>query len=414
VHINGLVSHAQSASIKGRCIQGNFLLVRNLARAYHRKRVPALLFKLDIAKALDSISWEYLLEMLQYRNFPTRWRNWLSVLLSTSASLVRINGVQGAWIKHFCGLRQGDPLSPYLFILAIDTIQQILQKATDEGLLTPIRDRVCIVRLSLYADDAVLFVNPTQQDVDNLLEIMRHFGRSTGLCMNMAKSSVLPIRCGQVNLDQILSNFPREISSFPTTYLGLPLTLGWLRKTHLQSCLDQPAGKLARWQARLLNQGGRRELVKTVLSTLPTHLLAVIKLPKRFYKDVDKLRRRFLWVGDQEIHGGECKVNWSRVCCPLNYGGMGLTDLENFGRALHLRWLWQKWHLPDKPWCDPDMAVDDIDEALFAAATLVKIHNGKTARFWTSSSLSGISPPAMFLRLYNHSRNKRRSVREAL
>jgi hypothetical protein len=88
------------------------------------------------------------------------------------------------------------PLSPYLFILAIDTIQHILQKSTDEGLLTLIRDGVSRVRLSLCSDDAVLFMNPTRQDVDNVLEIMRHFGKATGLCMNMTKSSVLPIRCG--------------------------------------------------------------------------------------------------------------------------------------------------------------------------------------------------------------------------
>jgi hypothetical protein len=92
--------------------------------------------------------------------------------------------------------------------------------------------------LCLISYDAVLFVNPTRQDVDNVLEIMRHFGKATGLCMNMAKSSVLPIRCGQVNLDEILSNFSGERASFPTTYLGLPLTVGRLRITHLQPCLD--------------------------------------------------------------------------------------------------------------------------------------------------------------------------------
>jgi hypothetical protein len=68
------------------------------------------------------------------------WRNWLSLMLATSSSSVQLNGVNGPWLKHRRGLRQGDPLSPYLFILAIDTFQHILHKATQEGLLSPLCD----------------------------------------------------------------------------------------------------------------------------------------------------------------------------------------------------------------------------------------------------------------------------------
>jgi hypothetical protein len=82
-------------------------------------------------------------------------------------------------------------------------------------LLTPIRDRVSRVHLSLYADDAALFVNPTRQDVDSVLEIMMHFDKATGLCMNMTKSSVLPIRCGQVNLVETLATSLEKEPPFP-------------------------------------------------------------------------------------------------------------------------------------------------------------------------------------------------------
>jgi hypothetical protein len=98
-HMDHLISMAQSAFIKNRCIQDNYLYVRNIARAYHRKKVPALLMKLDISKVFDSVSWEYLLELLQHRGFSTKWCNWISLLLSTSSS-VNLNGVRGAWIKH--------------------------------------------------------------------------------------------------------------------------------------------------------------------------------------------------------------------------------------------------------------------------------------------------------------------------
>jgi retron-type reverse transcriptase len=124
-HMDTLVSNDQSAFIKNRCIQDNFVYVINLARVYHRKKTTALLMKIDITKVFDSVSWEYLLDLLQHRGFSVRWHNWLSLLLASSSSNVRLNGVCGPWIKHKRGLIQGDPLSPLLFIIEIDTLQFI-------------------------------------------------------------------------------------------------------------------------------------------------------------------------------------------------------------------------------------------------------------------------------------------------
>ena len=95
--IDRLISISQSAFIKKRCIQDNFLYVRNLARAYHKTKTPTLLFKLDIAKTFDSVSWEYLLELLEIRGFPVRWRNWISLILS--ASSIVLNGGAGPFLS---------------------------------------------------------------------------------------------------------------------------------------------------------------------------------------------------------------------------------------------------------------------------------------------------------------------------
>jgi hypothetical protein len=82
---------------------------------------------------------------------------------------------------------------------------------------------------------------------------------------------MLPIRCGQINLDEALQNFTGERASFPITNLGLPVTIGCLKVVHLQPCLGKASRKLAGWKGRLLDQGGLSELIKTVLSALPSH-----------------------------------------------------------------------------------------------------------------------------------------------
>jgi mannosylglycoprotein endo-beta-mannosidase len=202
--MNELVSNAQSAFIKKRSIHDNFLYVKNLATRFNKAKIPTLLFKLDIRKAFDSVSWEYILDLLQRRGFPTRFRNWLAALFSTATSRVLLNGIAGRPIAHGRGLRQGDPLSPMLFVIAIDPLTQILEEATRHGLLTKLRGRGVVLRTSLYADDAAVFVAPIKNDVRNLACILQRFGEVIGLCTNFTKSSVAAIRCGNIVLNDVL------------------------------------------------------------------------------------------------------------------------------------------------------------------------------------------------------------------
>ncbi|WVZ98186.1 hypothetical protein U9M48_043655 [Paspalum notatum var. saurae] len=120
----------------------------------HRAKIPTLFLKLDIAKAFDSVRWDYLLDLLHQLGFGNGWRAWVSTLLKSANSAIMINGVRGKFFNHARGLRLGDPLSPYY------PIQRLFDIAVREGLLSPIHDRAARLRVSLYADDAALFLSP--------------------------------------------------------------------------------------------------------------------------------------------------------------------------------------------------------------------------------------------------------------
>jgi hypothetical protein len=114
-------------------------------------------------------------------------------------------------------------------VLAIDPISQILEEATRVGLLHKLRGRGAILRTSLYADDAAVFIAPIKSDVQNIAGILQNFGEVTGLCTNFLKSSVVPIRCANIDIDEVLEDMPATRASFPLKYLGLPLSVWRLR-----------------------------------------------------------------------------------------------------------------------------------------------------------------------------------------
>jgi hypothetical protein len=95
----------------------------NTTRRYHNSRLPTLFLKLDITKAFNSVKWEYLLNLLHILGFPCRWQDWIAALRYTSSTRVLLNGVPNVPIKHGRGLQQGDPLSPLLFVIVMDPLQ---------------------------------------------------------------------------------------------------------------------------------------------------------------------------------------------------------------------------------------------------------------------------------------------------
>uniref|UniRef100_A0A8I6WU71 Reverse transcriptase domain-containing protein n=1 Tax=Hordeum vulgare subsp. vulgare TaxID=112509 RepID=A0A8I6WU71_HORVV len=338
--LNNLVSNVQNAFISGRSLHDNFILVRQSTRLLHQLGAPRVLLKLDLARAFDSVSWPFLFEVLRCHGFGNRFLGWIALLLSSASTKVLLNGNPGPAIWHRRGLRQGDPVSPQLFVLAVDTLGGLFHHAVELRVMQQLHPRRAIPTISLYADDVILLCHPSPNDIATVKEILQLFGRASGLHVNFQKSAAALIRCDTEDAAHVVAHLGCPIVDFPLTYLGIPLTLRRPTAAQLQPVVDKVAGKLPSWKAWLMNKAGRLAFAKAILSAIPIHQLLVLAPPKKTIKLLEKIEQGFLWAGRADAHGGNCHVNWRLVCQPIQFGGLGVHDLERTDLALRMRWQW--------------------------------------------------------------------------
>ena len=233
------IRYPHNRNLEGRNIHDNYIYVRGIARALRQAKTPAMMIKLDIEKAFDTVSWELLLEVLQANGFGRKWLNWISNLLATQSTRVLINGQLSEPIIHRRGLRQGDPLSPLLFVIVLDCMATMFAKSSQVGILKPIGNQRLAYRTSLYADDAIIFINLDIQEMKAVQDMLDAFGTASGLRTNYGKSSLTPICCGGIYMEAIAGELGCPIKHFPCTYLGMPLSDCRITRADWQPALDK-------------------------------------------------------------------------------------------------------------------------------------------------------------------------------
>jgi hypothetical protein len=309
--LDSLISKNQTAFIKKRSIHDNFMYAQGVIKDLHKRKVPSLFIKLDISKAFDTVNWLFLLHIMEQLGFTQRWRNWISSMWCTASSSFMVNGVPGKKIFHCRGVRQGDPLSPTFFLLAMEPLHRLFKKAQEVGLLAKLSKECDRFRVSLYADDATLFIKPTEEDLNVTIEILSIFAAASGLCTNMAKSECYPIHCEDIDLS-FLATANLDASQFSCQYLGLPLHYKKPSRAMLQHVIEKIRNRLPRWKKSFLSYPGREILVKSVLSAMPSYFLTVHKMHVWGFSKIDRFRRSFLWRGEDpdKVKGDHCLVNW--------------------------------------------------------------------------------------------------------
>ncbi|KAL0427111.1 UNVERIFIED_CONTAM: hypothetical protein Slati_2885900 [Sesamum latifolium] len=250
----------KSGFVPGQLLSDNVLLAQELIHSLESRRADGnVIFKLDMAKAYDRVSWEFLFYVLQQKGFPQRWINLVANTVSNCWFSVLVNGEHAGFFHSTRGLQQGDPLSPALFVLAADYLSRGLDRlfAAHPSMYYQAPGRVRVSHLA-YVDDMMIFTNICSQNMKLLRDFLRAYQRT------QAVQTIMGYR----------------LKSLPVTHLGVPLY-----KENRKACLFDPIiarirGLLQGWAMTNLSHGGRLALIKSVLQATPLHLLQVVS-PER-------------------------------------------------------------------------------------------------------------------------------------
>ncbi|KAM0917393.1 hypothetical protein ACQ4PT_009542 [Festuca glaucescens] len=232
-------------------------------------------------------------------------------------------------------------------------------------------------------------------DLEVVREILGCFGEASGLAVNYDKSVAILIRCTEQVLLEVAPALGCPLGKFPCKYLGLPLSISKLQKRDVQPLIDKLAWKLSFWKARLLSKEGRAAYVQAVMTSSVIYQLIALDLEPWVLQLIDKLRRGFLWVGQEEARGGSCLVAWHSVCQPKSLGGLGFHNLRWLNASLRARWIWFQRTSTAKPWLGLDLAVFKDALALFNATVLITVGSGAQVLFWTDPWISGLYAEAI-------------------
>uniref|UniRef100_A0A2N9HE33 Uncharacterized protein n=1 Tax=Fagus sylvatica TaxID=28930 RepID=A0A2N9HE33_FAGSY len=380
VVLAAVISPSQNAFIQGRQITDWVLVANECLDSRLKDGNPGVICKLDVEKAYDHVNWSFLLYLLE--------SVWLFPEVASR------------------GLRQGDSLSPLLFVIIMEALSRMINKAVEGGVLSSFqvgsRDQsmVQVSHLLLISTSLKWLPVGNVPDLGNLADILR---------------------CKTVQL--------------PINYLGLPLGAKAKSKAIWDPILEKMERKLAGWQRMYLSKGGRVTLIKSTLSSLPTYYLSLFPIPSSVALRIDKIQRDFLWggIGDgKRFH----LINWHQVCQPLKFGGLGFRNIRIFNQALLGKWLWRygtetdafwrsiifsKYGDPQGGWITREAHGPygvslwkhiRKDWERFARHVYVEVGDGAKTRFWTDSWCGQGSLKDGYPELYRIARNKEALVKD--
>lgn len=313
----------QTAFVQGRRIGDNILLAQELLRNSHRnKGTPRCALKVDLMKTYDTVRWDFVGVVLNILGFPERVVQWIRECISTPRFYISINGELNGFFPGERALRQGDPMSPYIFVLVMEAFSGLLSYMANQGRFSWRCQKEKITHIC-FSDDLLIFCKGEVSSISLIKDCLSQFKDISGLSPNPDKSKIFSCGVNEAIKNQLLGilGFINE-GSLPIRDLVVPLISSRLKKSDCKSLVDRIVTRARSWASKVLSYAGRLQLVNSILFAIQTYWFI---LPKGVIKQVDQVLRAFLWKGSDLNHGG-AKVAWDKVCLPKQEGGLGIQN----------------------------------------------------------------------------------------
>jgi hypothetical protein len=337
-------------------------------------------FKLDLEKAFDNVNWDFLKSCLHDFGFPDITIKLIMHCVSSPTYSILWNGNKMPPFKPTHGLRQGDPLSPYLFIMCMEKLSVAINETVIQGSWEPIHITNGGPQIShlLFADDVLLFTKAKSSQFRFITSLFDRFSRASGLKINISKSRAY-YSSGTPNrkINKLTSISGIQSTTSLAKYLGFPMLQGRPKKSDFNFIIEKMQTRLASWKNRLLNRAGRLTLATSVLSSIPTYYMQINWLPQNICDRIDQTSRNFIWKGtnNKGIH----LVNWSKVTRPKYLGGLGIRAARDANICLLGKLVWDIVQSTNKLWVNLLSNKYAVGSHIFHANT-----NSSSSPSWSS------------------------------
>ena len=327
--LSSLIHSDQTGFIKGRFIGQNVRLLNDIMEYTEAKNLPGILLFIDFRKAFDTIEWNFLHKCIELYNFGPNIRKWISILYNNVESGVMNAGFMTNYFKVSRGVRQGCPLSPLLFVLAVEMLAlKIRQDQLCRGIELPNGQNA---KISQFADDTTLILEDTTS-LRNAMNIVNSFGVLSGLQLNKKKTKALWIGASSKNkIEPLKFQCPKEPIKFLGTYLSHDTAANNSNNFYIK--IRKMETKLNIWRSRDLTLFGRTMLAKSLGLSQLIYAASMLSVPETVIQQTQSKLFAFLWMNKRD------KIKRQVLFRPLSKGGLGFPCFRTVIKALRLSWI---------------------------------------------------------------------------